>query len=148
MIFDNTSINAKTLTASGTLPFLWEPVKHKGRELVDGMFGANPPISPLLDVDADDIYVLNLGSTENNAILKDRLEYIDATVKHRRKQGLKTPRIHVVHMNIPGTIISKLNSNDVYMDDLRAHGRKIARTFITAQQHGKNKKRNATPLVA
>lgn len=131
VVFDNKDINAHTLAASGTLPFLWKPVRYKEHELVDGLYGANPPLHPLIDCDVDDIYVLNLGNAKNNPMLTQHLKEIEAILAKRRESGEKTPRIHVVTMDIPGHALSKFNSNADYMNSLERRGRQIARQFIS-----------------
>lgn len=145
VIFSNNDINEHTLTASGTLPFMWSPVEYKGRHLVDGKYKSNPPILPHLNEAVDDIIVICLGHLNDEPILKEELKVAQKILQERSRLGQKVPQIHVVEVGLEGKILSKMNTNEHYIDSLIRSGKSAFNMWLYGK---KDNRRDLSPKLS
>lgn len=117
-IFSNKEINKSTLSASGTLPFLWRPVRYKKMHLIDGKYHANPPLTPLLAEAPTDIFIICLSTVEKDQYLRREL----SNLVHELEGMKNKPNIHLIQLDIEGDILSKLNTDANHIDALKQAG--------------------------
>ena len=126
ILFKNDEINEHTLSASGTLPFLWKPVRYKGKKLIDGKYHANPPIRVLNNNGCKEIFIISLSTLEKDQYLLRELAHLKSELTTQRSK----PKIHLIEMDLDGDFLTKMNSNPDHVEKLIRHGSEKMETWL------------------
>ena len=118
IIFSNDEVNTDTLSSSGTLPFLWKPVRYKDKKLIDGKYHANPPIRVLKQNKCKEIFVISLSTLEKDNYLKKEL----ALLKNELGASKQKPIIHLIELDIEGDLLTKLQTDSKHIEKVKTLG--------------------------